>query len=265
MIGCAAGMVITFASASSGPMMSLIIGILALSLWKFKQHTRTIRHGAIVLYILLIFVMNKPPYHLIGRIDLSGGSTGFHRVLLIQQTIAYLSEWWLFGTDFTRHWMPNQGYGLDPNHTDITNYYIGFGVDGGLIGMLLVMLMMAVAFHWVGQIHDEQIADKPDQSFMIWCFGASLFSHAVTSISVAYFDQSMLYFWLNVAVISSIHSIVHLKRESGMPITKASESGDRDDHRALADREAIALANAEWRRRMWNRSQAKPRGYDGRP
>jgi hypothetical protein len=265
MIGCAAGVVITFASASSGPMMSLIIGLFALGLWKFKQYTRAMRRGAVALYILLMFVMNKPPYHLIGRIDLSGGSTGFHRVLLIQQTIAYLPEWWLFGTDFTRHWMPFQGFGVDPNHTDITNYYIGFGVDGGLIGMFLVMGMMAVSFHWVGQIHDERIAEYPDQSFMIWCFGASLFSHAVTSISVAYFDQSMLYFWLNVAVISSVYSIVHMNQESGEFAKGASESGDLDDERALTDREAIARANAEWRRKLWDRLPAKPLGPDNRP
>jgi hypothetical protein len=170
-----------------------------------------------LLYVGLMLVMTKPPYYLISRIDISGGSTGWHRAFLIEQTFSYLSEWWLFGTDETRHWMPDQGIAMDPHHTDITNYYIGFGVTGGLPAMLVVIWILLVAFRWVGQIHDTRLAEWPSQSFMIWCFGACLFSHAVTSISVAYFDQAMLYFWLSVAVISSIYSIVHLNPESGTP------------------------------------------------
>lgn len=252
MIGIAAAVVVVVTSASSGPVMSLLAGAFALGLWFVKYHVKTLRRCAVLLYVLLMFVMKQPPYFLISRIDISGGSTGWHRSFLIQQTIAYLPEWWLFGTDFTRHWMPNQGFASDPNHTDITNYYIGFGVEGGLLAMLLVMGMMAVAFRWVGQIHDERLAAQPEQSFMIWCLGACLFSHAVTSVSVAYFDQSMLYFWLSVAVISSIYSIVHLNQGS---TTEASDLDDDNDTTVLTDHAAIARDNAE-RRRKWREAVA---------
>jgi hypothetical protein len=256
MVGIGAAVVIVFASASSGPVMSLLAGAFALGLWRFSHHVKTLRRCAVLLYVMLMFVMKRPPYFLISRIDLSGGSTGWHRSFLIQQTIAYLSEWWLVGTDFTRHWMPNQGFASDPNHTDITNYYIGFAVEGGLADMLLVMGMMAVAFRWVGQIHDERVSAQPNQSFIIWCFGACLFSHAVTSVSVAYFDQSMLYFWLSVAVISSIYSIMHLNQESG---AQAADVDDDNDARILTDHEAIARNNAE-RCRKWREAVA----YDPR-
>jgi len=205
--GISAGIVIVFSSASSGPVMSLLAGAGALVLWRFKYHLKTLRGCAVMLYIVLMLVMAKPPYYLISRIDISGGSTGWHRAFLIEQTFSHLSEWWLVGTDETRHWMPNQGIGRDPHHTDITNYYIGHGVTGGLPAMLLVILMLLVAFRWVGQIHDLRLEKWPSQSFTIWCFGACLFSHAATSISVAYFDQSMVYFWMSVAVISSTYSI----------------------------------------------------------
>ena len=154
--------------------------------------------------------MEKPPYYLISRIDISGGSTGWHRAFLIEQTFAYFSEWWLFGTDETRHWMPSQGIANDPHHTDITNYYIGFGVSGGFLAMILVLWMLVKAFAWVSRIYDLSVARKVDSGFMIWCFGSCLFSHAVTGLSVAYFDQSMLYFWLSIAAISSIYSISNL-------------------------------------------------------
>jgi hypothetical protein len=245
-VGIAAGIVMVFASASSGPVMSLLAGAGALAMWRFNIHVKAMRIGAVVLYVLLMLVMKKPPYYLISRIDISGGSTGWHRSFLIDQTFKHLSEWWLFGTDVTRHWMPNQGIASDPQHTDITNYYIGFGVSGGLLAMLLVIWMLLVAFRWVGRIHDNRLEKWPSQSFMIWCVGACLFAHAVTSVSVAYFDQSMLYFWLSVAAISSVFSIVRLDEGSGESEGEAHESHEEDAA-------AVARANAEWRRKLRER------------
>jgi hypothetical protein len=209
-MGICAGIVMVFASASSGPVMSLIAGALAIAMWCFREKLGALRIACCVLYGILIIIMEKPPYYLISRIDISGGSTGWHRAFLIEQTFAYFSEWWLFGTDETRHWMPSQGIANDPHHTDITNYYIGFGVSGGFLAMILVIWMMVKAFAWVSRIYDLSVAREVDSGFMIWCFGSCLFSHAVTGLSVAYFDQSMLYFWLSIAVISSIYSISNL-------------------------------------------------------
>lgn len=258
-VGIAAGIVMVFASASSGPVMSLLAGAGALAMWRFNIHVKAMRIGAVVLYVLLMLVMKRPPYYLISRIDISGGSTGWHRSFLIDQTFKHLSEWWLFGTDVTRHWMPNQGIARDPNHTDITNYYIGFGVSGGLIAMLLVIWMLLVAFRWVGRIHDNRLEKWPSQSFMIWCVGACLFAHAVTSVSVAYFDQSMLYFWLSVAVISSVFSIVRLDEGSGKSESEALESHEEE----LDDTAAVAQANAEWRRKLRERMAGNSAGQSG--
>ncbi len=251
-VGIVAGMFIVFASASSGPVMSLMAAAGGLMLWKWKGGVKILRWGLVAMYVLLSFVMKQPPYYLISKIDLSGGSTGWHRSFLIDQTILFFGEWWLFGADKTRHWMPMQGIGVDPNHTDITNYYIAFGVSAGLLGLALVIWMMVTAFRWAGQIHDARIQTRPDDSFMIWCFGACLFSHTVTGISVSYFDQTMLYFWLTVAVISSAYSIVRV--ESGDPVP---ETGGDDLVDEVPDAEAVAMANAEWRRRMRERAAIK--------
>ena len=246
-IGIGAGVIMTFASASSGPVMSLIFGGLAILLWRFKQFMSPLRYAVAAAYLILMVTMAKPPYYLIARIDVSGGSTGWHRAFLIENTFKHFSEWWLFGTDITRHWMPLQGIGHDPLHTDITNYYIGFGVTGGLLAMLLVIAMMLVSFAWVGKIHDSRSDSQAEQRFMIWCFGASLFSHAATSISVAYFDQSMLFFWLNVAVISSFYMIS--RQEASVSTGDLIEVPDSLD----GSPEAVALRNAEWRRRLRER------------
>lgn len=210
-IGIIASIVITIASASSGPVMSLLAAIFALGMWRFRQYTRHVLIAAVGVYFILMFTMSTPPYFLISRIDISGGSTGWHRSFLIQQTFNHFSEWWLFGTDVTRHWMPMQGIAADPLHTDVTNYYIGFGVMAGFPAMLLVLSMMGVAFACVGASRKlfEQV--ESPLAFMIWCYGACLFSHSVTGISVAYFDQSAVFFWLSVAVISSVYSVLFIQ------------------------------------------------------
>lgn len=209
-IGVTSGVVMVFASTSSGPVMSLLAGLFGLMLWHLRQFTRLIVGVGIGGYLALLLLMEKPPYYLISKIDISGGSTGWHRSFLIEQTFKHLNEWWLFGTDHTRHWMPNQGIAYSVNHTDITNYYIAFGVMGGLLAMILMIYAIVTALRWVCTLQSEPMTLKNQRGFMIWAFGAGLFAHAATSISVSYFDQSMLFFWLNIAVISSIYSNTHL-------------------------------------------------------
>jgi hypothetical protein len=260
MLGIGAGLFIVFSSASSGPVMSLMAGAGALMLWKWKAGVGIMRKGMVIMYILLSFVMAKPPYYLISRIDLSGGSTGWHRSFLIDQTIVYFKEWWLVGTDTTRHWMPMQGIGIDPNHTDITNYYIAFGASAGLLGMLLVIWMLVAAFRWVGRVHDARIEGNRDDGFMIWCLGACLFSHVVTGISVSYFDQTMLYYWLSVAVISSAYSTLSLRQD-----VPANSTWEDEDVEIVPDALAVAQANAEWRRKLWERAGTLPLGRPNDP
>jgi hypothetical protein len=215
LVGISAGICMTFASASSGPVMSLISVCAALAAWNIRQYMHLLRITALVAYLLLIVAMEKPPYYLISRIDISGGSTGWHRSFLIEQTIRYLPEWWLFGTDYTRHWMPDQGVAMSPTHTDITNYYIGFGVGGGLLAMILIILIFYKSMRLAGSISFRMgQAGRKDDEFMVWCFAAAMFSHSVTSISVAYFDQSSAFLWLTVALISSMRDVSGSSAES---------------------------------------------------
>ena len=207
LVGIAACILMVVASASSGPVMSLLLGVFALFMWRFRYLTRAARWTAVVTYIILNVCMSRPAYYLISRIDLAGGSTGWQRSFLIDSTIKHFSDWWLVGTDYTLDWMPNQGIGAgDGRHTDLTDYYIVFGVMGGLASMLLVIAILWRAFRWVGIMVDSQLAAVEDDRFLIWSLGAGLFAHAATSFSVSYFDQSMMFFWMNVAVISSMYS-----------------------------------------------------------
>ena len=204
-VGLASGVCMMMASASSGPVMSAMAGVFALCMWKFRHMTKLARIGAVIGYFAFSILTGEPGYYVMKRIDISGGSTGYHRARLIESSIDHLGEWWLFGTDYTRHWMAT-GVSFSPNHADITNYYLSFGVTAGLLAVILVIAVLVTAFKWVGEVYRAHFDDSPADSFTIWCLGAGLFAHATTSVSVSYFDQSLVFFWMNVAVIASMYS-----------------------------------------------------------
>ena len=200
--GIIACLLMIFASASSGPIMSAVFSIGALLMWYWHSHMRLFRWLAVLGYIGLDIIMKAPAYYLISRIDLTGSSTSWHRAALIEASVEHLSEWWFAGTDFTRHWM---AYGVhwSKDHIDITNYYLRMGVDGGLPLMFLFIAILVKGFSLVGQAFQPDDKLLPVSGFIIWALGASLFSHAVSFISVSYFDQSFLFLYLTLAAICS--------------------------------------------------------------
>lgn len=205
--GVMACVAIVFASTSSGPLMSMLLGIFALLMWFCRSWLGLIRWAAVGLYVLAELTMTRPAYYLISKIDLTGSSTGWHRSRLIESAFNHLSEWWLFGTDYTGHWMATT-LGDTGQHADLTNYYIHVGVIGGIPAMLLLVAIIWRAFVWVGECIRTAPVTLHQHRFMIWCLGAGLFAHAGTCLSVSYYDQSMMFFWLNIGVISSLYSVL---------------------------------------------------------
>ena len=183
--------------------MSLIFAVFALYLWRWRHLTRQMRIAAVLGYILLDILMQAPAYYVIARINVTGSSTGWHRAHLIESSLKHLHEWWLAGTDYTRHWMPT-GVSWSPEHTDITNHYLRYGVIGGLPLMFLFILALAVSFRYVGR-SVEAMEDEPvSERFFVWALGAALLAQAATCISVSYFDQSYVFLFLNMAMIGSL-------------------------------------------------------------
>lgn len=174
-------------------------------MWRYRHRMRLLRWMAVLGYFTLALVMKAPVYYLIARIDISGGSTGWHRARLIESAFEHLDEWWLAGTDYTRHWMPT-GVSWSPNHADITNQYLKFGVVGGLPLMLLFIAILSLGFSFVGQALQRASHLPRETQFVIWALGASLAAHAATCISVSFFDQSFVFLYLTLAAISTVYS-----------------------------------------------------------
>lgn len=215
--GAAACLAMTLASASSGPLMSAAFATAGLMAWPLRGHMSIVCWSAAGIYVALEMVMNAPAYYILAYIDLTGSSTSWHRAALIDAAISHLPEWWLAGTDVTRHWI---AYGVpwSANHIDITNHYLRMGVDGGLPLMLLFIAILAKSFASVGRAVKDNA-----QPFLVWTLGASLFAHAMAFLGVSFFDQSILFPYMLLACIASCspQALKQLKTRMG----RSSQSG----------------------------------------
>jgi len=196
--------IIVMASSSSGPIMTTVFVLIGVCCWTVRQHMQLVRWSILLGLFALNLVMKVPVYYLISKIDLTGSSTGWHRSALIGAAIEHVDEWWLGGTDYTRHWMPT-GVQWNQNHTDITNHYIKMGVLGGLPMMILFILVLASAFSTVGKALSLQKNEPVWRQFQIWTLGVILFAHVATFFSISYFDQSVVFLYLLLAAIACLN------------------------------------------------------------
>ena len=211
-IGLIGACLMIAASRSTGPILSAVTGLLFLASWPLRHHLKRVPILLFSTYFILNILSTRPAYYfLLSSMDLTGSSTGYYRARLIHTSIEHLSEWWLFGTDYTIHWIPS-GIGsiINENHIDFTNYYLLFGVLGGLPSLLLLLLAFTQPFRdAVPALSTPSLDSK--SGFLLWCILASLASHIVTGISVSYFDQSALFPWATVALASSLN--LHIPQE----------------------------------------------------
>lgn len=231
-IGSIACVTMVVTCASSGPIMSLIAAMVSLWMWKHREKMAQVRKAAVLGYIALEIFMKAPAYYVLARMDIIGGSTGWHRAALIETAIEHFNEWWLGGTNFTRHWLPT-GVSWSPNHTDITNHYLHLGVIGGMPLMIIFMAILVKGFSFIGQI----LRDRPDlpveSQFLVWALGSSLFVHAMTFVSVAYFDQSFVLIYVTLGAIGSLYSAArHTELPSSSPDDEFAEWEPADDAHA---------------------------------
>ncbi len=190
-----AGLFIIFACGSSTPLGAVVCGFIGIACFACRAWTRLIRWGVLCCIILLHFIMTKPVWHLISRIDLVGGSTGWHRYKLIDQLVRRFSEWWLLGTETTAHW----GHNL----SDVTNEFVLQGIRGGLLSLLLFISMIFIAFAYVGRIRVRVCNSRHDE-LVIWLLGVTLFVHVSAFMAVSYFAQITVVWYLAVAMVGSM-------------------------------------------------------------
>ncbi len=123
MLGLVGSVLMTWTSNSSTSLLTFLAGIFAVFFWPFRKSMRAVRWGIVVGLFALQLVMKAPIWFLIAHIDLTGGSSSYHRAELIDLFIRHFFEWWLIGIKSSGAW----GWDM----WDTQNQFVNVGESGG--------------------------------------------------------------------------------------------------------------------------------------
>ncbi len=191
-LGFLSATVITLASNSSTPVLAYAGGLVALCMWPLRNWMRPIRGAALFVTVFLHLVMKAPVWHLIARIDISGGSSSYHRFMVVDECIRHFSEWWLVGVKSTFEW----GWDM----WDTANQYVSICDSSGLLPFLLFLAIIVFGFKYLGKA--RRGADRQQQMFL-WALGAALFANVVAFMGISYTDQIVVVWYGLLASISA--------------------------------------------------------------
>jgi hypothetical protein len=189
-VGCTA---MTVCSYSSTPELTYVAGLAAVCLWPVRKNMRMIRWGFVVFLVGLNFVMKAPVWFFIAHIDLTGGSSGYHRAELIDQFIRHFWDWWLIGTKDAGTW----GYDL----WDTQNQYVNVGQTGGLGAFAFFIAVISRSWARIGA--SRKRLEGARREWLCWFLGAALFANVVGFFGVNYYDQSKIGWFVLLAMISA--------------------------------------------------------------
>jgi hypothetical protein len=208
MVGCT---VMTMCSNSSTPLLTYVAGILGVLLWPIRKNMRAVRWGLVIGLVALNFVMKAPVWFIIAHIDLTGGSSGYHRAELVDQFIRHFRDWWLIGTKDSANW----GWDM----WDQQNQYVNVGEGGGLAAFVLFIAVISRTCGRVGKARKSVEGSR--REWLLWLLGCALFANLVGFFGVNYFDQAKLGWYLLLAMISAASAPI-LQKDASKPLPSGS-------------------------------------------
>jgi hypothetical protein len=191
-LGIMASITIIFASASSTPILAFAVGIMGFFLWPYRRYMRIVRWGLACLLVLLHIIMKAPVWALIQRVDIVGGSSGFHRFNLVDQTIRHFWDWWLFGVKNTFNW--------GPDLWDHANQYVAVATNSGLLPLAFFIAILVFGFKFAGRARRSRENNRRESRF-VWALSAALLAHSIAFFGISYVDQTIIAFWGVLAMI----------------------------------------------------------------
>lgn len=199
LLGIVSATSITIASMSSTPFLAYLAAVIGLCLWPFRKQLRILGWAIVFCLVGLHMIMKAPVWALVGRVNVIGGSSGYHRYLLVDACIKRFSEWWLLGTKSSSHW----GWMLG----DTANAFVETAVTGGLITLILFLATLVYCFKGLGLARKRSQGQVADE-WRVWALGAALFSNVAAFFGIVYFDQTLVAWYALLAMISAATSIL---------------------------------------------------------
>jgi len=237
-IGLLSSAVMVYTSQSSTPLLAFAAGFLGLIFWFVRDKMRAVRWGLVLSILALAVVMNAPVWYVIAHIDLTGGSSGYHRAFLVDQFIRHFWDWWLIGVRDTASW----GWDL----WDVQNQYIAVGESGGFVGFAFFIALVTRCYVRLGNAR-KKVAGNNSEEWIFWFLSCSFFANTLAFIGVNYFDQSRISWFLLLSAIATTTTAA--LREPATEVIPSSpavsvRSGNPQPLTSLVDRGTPAI---RWR------------------
>jgi hypothetical protein len=185
----AASVFMVMGTSSSTPVLTLAGVAALLVVYRWRQNTPSAAWAVLAMLVGLHLVMKAPVWHLLARVSVVSGSTGWHRYHLIDAAVRHFGDWMVLGTRNTAVW----GYGLE----DVTNQFILEGVRGGLITLVLFCAILFVGARALLRL-SLRSKDK-NESYLAWCTFVTIIAHCVSFVGVSYFGQITMIWYLLLA------------------------------------------------------------------
>lgn len=213
-LGIAGSATIMIASSSSTPIMSLPAGLLALSMWAFRNKMSLMRRIFLVMLVITQLFMNHPIWFLIDRVSGILGGSGWHRAMLIDNFVRHFFDWFLIGTRDN----PNWGWSM----WDVDNAYVAAGLMGGLLGFILYIKIFVKAYQFLGESRrlaesgnwsENNQSNAHGDARLVWAIGSALFANSIAFFGIVYFDQSILAWYTLLSIISLTAELLLAKQK----------------------------------------------------
>lgn len=182
-----------FATHASTSWLTLGASLMAIAFWLLRKNMRLVRWGIVATLVGLHLVMHGPVWSLIEKIDLTGGSSNYHRYMLMDNCIRHFSDWWLLGSKHYGDW------GFDM--WDLCNQFVAVALTGGLITLVLFIGIYSRGFGVIGKARKQAEGDRV-QEWLLWCLGSTLFANVVASLGINYMVQLEMGLFSSLACIS---------------------------------------------------------------
>jgi hypothetical protein len=150
--------------------------------------------------------MHGPVWSLIEKIDLTGGSSSYHRYMLVDNCIRHFGDWWLLGSKNYPDW----GFVM----FDVCNQFILVALRGGLVTLVIYIAIYKRSFEAIGEAR-KRVAGDRRQEWFLWCLGSALFATVVSSFGIYYIFYLMAcLFCLLVGVSVATFEARHVRVEA---------------------------------------------------
>jgi len=192
--GLAGATAMVIAGHASTAWMAYAGSILGICLWPLRKGMRLVRWGIVASLVGLHLVMHGPVWSLIEHIDVTGGSSSFHRYMLVDNCIRHFGDWWLLGYRYYNEW----GWDM----YDLCDEFVGVALTGGLVTLVCFIAIYSRSFGAIGTAR-KQVSGDRGQEWFFWCLGSSLFAYVVASFGIGY-NSHLLMAWFSLLACISV-------------------------------------------------------------